>query len=111
MRHIMVVPCSAGGGGGGLVLPGNGGRRKTAAEIAAEREELRRQQAGQNGQPASQTSGGDLIMNSGQRSFRPPPGFIDATLRGEQAPTMDEREDVETMLGELRSESGKSPVL
>lgn len=42
--------------------------------------------------------------------FRPPPGFLDATLRGEDAPQQLDASDTGSMLSRLKAEAGAAPT-
>ncbi len=90
-----------GGGGSGLIYPGGGSQRKTAAEIAAER------QAKQGQAPAPQRGPtGESALDGTLRSFRPPAGFLDAAMRGEEMPLESEPADIDQMLSQLKADAG-----
>jgi hypothetical protein len=87
--------------GGGLIMPGGAGRGKTAADIVAERQ--KRQKA------AEEAPGSGIATEAApgsQRSFRPPPGFLDATMRGEEVAVDDRPADTEMMLNRLKANAG-----
>jgi hypothetical protein len=90
-----------GSNGGGLIMPGGAGRGKTAADIVAERQ--KRQKA------AEEAPGSGIATEAApgsQRSFRPPPGFLDATMRGEEVAVDDRPADTEMMLNRLKANAG-----
>lgn len=82
-------------------MPGGAGRGKTAADIVAERQ--KRQKA------AEEAPGSGIATEAApgsQRSFRPPPGFLDATMRGEEVAVDDRPADTEMMLNRLKANAG-----
>lgn len=55
-------------------------------------------------QPGGQTA--ESSVTGAIRSFRPPAGFLDAALRGEDVSNFQEDEDMEAMLNRLKSQAG-----
>jgi len=88
-------------------MPGGGSAKKTAAEIAAER--AAKLQGPRQLEQVQQGSGSTVLGNLTQ--FRPPPGFLDATLRGEDAPRQLDASDTGAMLSQLKAEAGNWPDL
>jgi hypothetical protein len=86
-----------------LIFPGGGQKIKTAADIAQERS------AKLKG-PRQLESGGTTVTGT-LTQFRPPPGFLDATLRGEKVPDQLDTSDTGAMLSQLKAEAGKQHLL
>lgn len=73
---------------------------KTAAEIAQERS------AKLKG-PRQLESGGTTVTGT-LTQFRPPPGYLDATLKGEELPEQMDASDTGAMLSKLKAEAGET---
>lgn len=86
-----------------MIFPGGGQKIKTAADIAQERS------AKLKG-PRQLDSGGTTVTGT-LTQFRPPPGFLDATLRGEKVPDQLDTSDTGAMLSQLKAEAGAWPDL
>lgn len=85
-------------------MPGGGGPRRTAADIVAERQA---RQQNQQTQTAQRNNAGESSVDGTLRSFRPPAGFLDATMRGEDVVVNDDEGlDIDAMLSQLKSGSG-----